>query len=155
MSLQYDEIAEILKIIDSSSCDEFIVETGDIKLIVRRNGASGRAELSSDRSPLVAPAAPAAAQAAAHAPRAAAVAPGQTEVTAPMVGSFYRAPSPDAAPFVEIGSVVAKGQPICLIEVMKLFTTINSEVAGRVVHIGAENGDLVEYGQMLFVVEPI
>ena len=76
------------------------------------------------------------------------------EVTAPMVGTFYRAPSPDAAPFVEIGSIVAKGQPICMIEVMKLFTTINSEVAGRVVHIGANNGELVEYGQMIFVVEP-
>lgn len=158
MSLRFDEIAEILKIIDSSSCDEFIVETGDVKLVVRRNGATGRAELQSERPPPVAQAIPTAAPAAARSPHAAtpvAVAPGQIEVTAPMVGSFFRAPSPDAAPFVEIGNLIAKGEPICLIEVMKLFTTINSDVAGRVVHIGAENGELVEYGQMLFVVEPI
>jgi acetyl-CoA carboxylase biotin carboxyl carrier protein len=159
VSLRFDEIAEILKIIDSSSCDEFVVETGDVKLIVRRNGVTGRAEFLNERPP---PAAgpsvpPTTQQPAARALRADApvsVAPGQMEVTAPMVGTFYRAPSPDAAPFVEIGSVIAKGQPLCVIEVMKLFTTINSEVAGRVAHIGASNGELVEYGQMIFVVEP-
>ncbi len=149
MSLRYDEIAEILKLIDSSSCDEFIVETADVKLIVRRNGVTGHAELLSDRPR---PAAPSAVrEAASPKPEAAA---GQIEVTAPMVGTFFRAPSPDAQPFVEIGSTVTKGQPLCLIEVMKLFTTINSEIAGRVVQIGAENGELVEYGHTLFVVEP-
>jgi acetyl-CoA carboxylase biotin carboxyl carrier protein len=154
VSLNYDEIAEILKIIDSSSCDEFIVETGDVKLIVRRNGATGHAELLSDRPPLAAQA-PAAPQAAARAtPQKIKSAAGQIEVAAPMVGTFFRASKPDAAPFVEIGSTVAKGQPLCLIEVMKLFTTINSEIAGRVVQIGAENGELVEYGRTLFVIEP-
>jgi acetyl-CoA carboxylase biotin carboxyl carrier protein len=71
-----------------------------------------------------------------------------------MVGTFYRAPSPDAPPFVEIGTLVQPGQPLCIIEVMKLFTTINSECAGRVVQIGAEAGDLVEYGRTLFIIEP-
>ncbi len=71
-----------------------------------------------------------------------------------MVGTFYRAPSPDSPPFVEVGSVVRQGQPLCIIEVMKLFTTINSDVAGRLVQIGAENGELVEYGRTLFVIEP-
>ena len=71
-----------------------------------------------------------------------------------MVGTFYRAPSPDASPFVEIGTLVQPGQPLCIIEVMKLFTTINSECAGRVVQIGAETGDLVEYGRTLFIIEP-
>ncbi len=151
MSLRYDEIAEILKIIDSSSCDEFIVETGDVKLIVRRNGATGRAELLNERPPQAAAAAP---RAGARAPSKAEISAGQTEVTAPMVGTFFRSPSPDAQPFVDIGSVVAKGQPLCLIEVMKLFTTINSDIAGRVVQIGAENAELVEYGQTLFVIEP-
>ena len=161
MSLRYDEIAEILKIIDSSSCDEFVIETGDVKLSVRRNGVTGRSEFRDERPPPIAAASPktpvTAPQPVARAPSSEApvsVAPGQMEVTAPMVGTFYRAPSPDAAPFVEIGSIVAKGQPLCMIEVMKLFTTINSEVAGRVMHIGANNGDLVEYGQMIFVVEP-
>ena len=71
-----------------------------------------------------------------------------------MVGTFYRAPSPETPPFVEIGSVVKKGQPLCLIEVMKLFTTVYAEQDGRVVQIGAENGELVEYGRTLFVLEP-
>ena len=71
-----------------------------------------------------------------------------------MVGTFYRASSPDAPPFVEIGSVVRKGQPVCIIEVMKLFTTINAENDGRVLQIAAQNGELVEFGQTLFVIKP-
>jgi acetyl-CoA carboxylase biotin carboxyl carrier protein len=130
VSLRYEEVAEILKIIDSSSCDELIVETGDMKLVVRRNAVSGQPSIPRKTS-------------------------AQMEVTAPMVGTFYRSPSPDAPPFVEIGTVVQPGQPLCIIEVMKLFTTINSEFAGRVAQIGAEVGDLVEYGRTLFVIEPV
>ena len=154
MSLNYDEIAEILKLIDSSSCDEVVVETADIKIVVRRNGATGYAAPPSQSAPPGPDPAPALAAAApaqdAASPKAAAAA-GEAEVTAPMVGTFFRAPSPDAPPFVELGSTVTKGQPLCLIEVMKLFTTINSDVAGRVTQIGVENGELVEYGQTLFV----
>lgn len=159
MGLRYEEIAEILKAIDSSSCDELVVETGEVKLVVRRNGAAGASapvrELSTPAT--VSTAAPASAR---PAPTTAAPVPrieagaDQSVITAPMVGTFYRAPSPDAPPFVEIGSVVRKGQPVCLIEVMKLFTTINAEHDGHVVEIGAENGELVEFGQTLFVIEP-
>ena len=156
MSLTYDEIAEIIKLIDSSSCDELIVETGDIKLVVRRNGASAGAAaeyVERGSAPVtVSPAAPRKARAAA--PKVAAAAAGQIEVAAPMVGTFYRAPNPEARAFVDVGDVVGVGDPLCLIEVMKLFTTINAEVAGRIVQIGAENGELVEYGRTLFVIEP-
>jgi acetyl-CoA carboxylase biotin carboxyl carrier protein len=157
VSLTYDEIAEIIKLIDSSSCDELIVETGDIKLVVRRNGASAGAAaeyVERGSAPVtVSPAAPRKARAAA--PKvAAAAAAGQIEVAAPMVGTFYRAPNPEARAFVDVGDVVGVGDPLCLIEVMKLFTTINAEVAGRIVQIGAENGELVEYGRTLFVIEP-
>jgi len=157
VSLRYEEIAEILKIIDSSSCDEFIVETGDLKLVVRRNGVTGLAAPVSERpvaSPVAAAPKPAARPTAPVAAKAEAGA-GQIDVTAPMVGTFYRAPTPDAPPFVEVGTVVQAGQPLCLIEVMKLFTTINSDVGGRVVQIGADNGELVEYGRTLFVIEPL
>lgn len=75
-------------------------------------------------------------------------------VSAPMVGTFYRSPAPGAPPFVEVGSKVTKGDPICIIEVMKLFTTIHAEWSGTVTEIGAENASLVEYGQMLFVIVP-
>jgi acetyl-CoA carboxylase biotin carboxyl carrier protein len=121
VSLTYDEIAEIIKLIDSSSCDELVVETGDIKLVVRRNGTSAGATaeyVERGSAPVtVSPAAPRKARA--------------------------------AAP-----KVAAAGDALCMIEVMKLFTTINAEVAGRIVQIGAENGELVEYGRTLFVIEP-
>lgn len=167
MALSYDEIAEILKIIDSSSCDELVVDTGDMKLVVRRNSAGSAHVLQDDRPAVtpqpvapIAPLAPAAPLS--NRPsvtdkttaKIAATAAHQAEVVAPMVGTFYRAPAPDAPPFVEIGAAVRKGQPLCLIEVMKLFTTIASEHDGRIVAIGAENGELVEYGRTLFVIEP-
>jgi acetyl-CoA carboxylase biotin carboxyl carrier protein len=160
VSLSYDEIAEILKIIDGSSCDELIVETGDIKLVVRRNNAGAPvAPASSNLAASPAIVAPASVKPAPPAPSSAArvleKAPHQIEVMAPMVGTFYRSPSPDAPPFVEIGSTVRKGEPLCLIEVMKLFTTIKGEHDGRIVQIGAENAELVEYGRTLFVIEPV
>lgn len=158
MTLRYDEIADILKIIDGSSCDELIVETGDVKLVVRRNGATGNAAAAGGRSvslPPVADAQPAAKRAVPEAPPAIERAGGLHEVVAPMVGTFYRAPRPDAPAFVEVGSVIEPGQPLCIIEVMKLFTTINAEVAGRIVQIAAKNGELVEFGGTLFVIESV
>jgi acetyl-CoA carboxylase biotin carboxyl carrier protein len=163
MTLGYDDIAEILKIIDSSSCDEVIIETGDIKLVVRRNGASqAGSELAPQQNKAGPPASPPPTNLATatpqHSPPAGAkfaTTSNQFEITAPMVGTFYRAPSPDARPFVEIDSMVQKGQPLCLIEVMKLFTTIYAERGGRVRYIGVENGAFVEFGQTLFVLEPV
>lgn len=155
MSLRYEEVAEILKIIDSSSCDELIVETGDMKLVVRRNATPGYVAPAAERAVPKAPATVVPQPVRAGQPATLRKTSGQMEVTAPMVGTFYRSPSPDAPPFVEIGTVVHPGQPLCIIEVMKLFTTINSEFAGRVVQIGAEVGDLVEYGRTLFVIEPV
>jgi hypothetical protein len=112
VSLSYEDVAEILKIIDSSSCDEVIVETGDVKLVVRRNTAPG----------YVAPAAERA------------------------------GPGPAIAALPRSNATTARQATTG--QVMKLFTTINSECAGRVVQIGAETGDLVEYGHTLFVIEP-
>jgi acetyl-CoA carboxylase biotin carboxyl carrier protein len=137
-------------------CDEFNIETPELKLSWRRTGAGAASPVRAERvAPL--PARPASAPVAPQAPAAptekAALAAGQFEVVAPMVGTFYRAPSPEAPPFVEVGSLVEKGQALCLIEVMKLFTTIYAERAGRVVQIGPGNGDLVEFGQRLFVIE--
>ena len=77
----------------------------------------------------------------------------QTLVESPMVGTFYRAPSPDAAPFVEEGSSVRKGQTVCIIEAMKMMNEIESPASGRVVRIIAENAQPVEYGQALMVIE--
>jgi len=80
--------------------------------------------------------------------------PDLVTVEAPMVGTFYRAPSPDDEPFVREGDSVKKGQVLCIIEAMKLMNEIESRVSGRVVKILAENGQPVEYGQALFLIEP-
>ncbi len=74
-------------------------------------------------------------------------------IVAPMVGTFYRAPSPDAAPYVSVGDLVDVGQPLCIIEAMKLMNEIECEVKGRILRILAENAQPVEYGQPLFVIE--
>jgi len=75
-------------------------------------------------------------------------------IKSPMVGTFYRAPAPDAPPFVEVGQELEVGQVVCIIEAMKLMNEIKSEIAGRVTEILAENGDPVEFGQPLFAIEP-
>jgi len=74
-------------------------------------------------------------------------------ITSPMVGTFYKAPSPDAKPFVELGSVVESGQVVCIIEAMKLMNEIESDVAGKIVEICVEDGQPVEFGQVLMYVE--
>lgn len=91
---------------------------------------------------------------AAPAPVSEAIPEGATEVRAPMVGTFYRRPGPQDQPFVSVGDHVEAGDPLCLIEVMKLFTTMEAQEAGRVVQIAAENEALVQLDQLLFVIQP-
>jgi acetyl-CoA carboxylase biotin carboxyl carrier protein len=158
VALSYKDIAEIIKVIDSSNLDELIIELPEIKLVVRRRGA-GPASINPvttvmPSSPPVPIVPPAPTPAPPSAPRLAR-ADGTIEVRSPMVGTFYRAPSPKDPPFVEVGSVIKPGQPLCLIEVMKLYTTIEAKQAGRVAEILAANGALVEYDQVLFVIEPL
>jgi acetyl-CoA carboxylase biotin carboxyl carrier protein len=78
-----------------------------------------------------------------------------TEVTSPMVGTFYRAPAPEAPPYVEVGSHVTKGQTLCILEAMKLMNELESEVDGVVREVLVANADPVEYGQILFMIEPV
>ncbi len=81
------------------------------------------------------------------------LAPNQKLVESPMVGTFYRAPSPDSAPFVEEGASVRKGQTVCIIEAMKMMNEVEAPAAGRVARILAENGQAIEYGQALMILE--
>jgi acetyl-CoA carboxylase biotin carboxyl carrier protein len=76
-------------------------------------------------------------------------------IISPMVGTFYRAPSPDAPAFVEVGSVVEKGDTLCIIEAMKMMNEIEAEFRGKVARVVAENGQTVEYGESLFMIEPL
>jgi len=76
-------------------------------------------------------------------------------ITSPMVGTFYRAPSPESPPFVDIGQVVEVGQVVCIVEAMKLMNEIKSEIRGKIVEIPVNNAEPVEFGQSLFVIEPV
>jgi acetyl-CoA carboxylase biotin carboxyl carrier protein len=155
MGLSYDEVSQIIKLIDGSSCDEFILETEDVRLVVRRRGADGAAAAgTAEDTGTIFVGSPAGPKQQSQPGQRSASASSPHVVSAPMVGTFYRSPTPGAPPFVEIGSKVKKGDPICIIEVMKLFTTIHAEWSGTVKEIGAENTQLVEYGQMLFVIAP-
>ena len=77
------------------------------------------------------------------------------DIASPMVGTFYRAPSPEAPPFVDVGQIVEVGQVVCIVEAMKLMNEIKSELRGKVVKVAVENAEPVEFGQTLFVVEPV
>ena len=78
-----------------------------------------------------------------------------TAIRSPIVGTFYRAPAPDAAPYVEVGDIVKPGQVVCIVEAMKLMNEIESDIAGRIVDVLIENEESVEYNQDLFLVEPL
>lgn len=161
MTLTFKEVSEIMKIIDSSEAEEIVLELEGFKLVVRRNGASSPAITAASPAPATtAPAPPAASMPPASQPAptvaTAATVPIEagTQVRAPMVGSFYRKPSPDQPPFVEIGARVEAGDPLCLIEVMKLYTTIEAPVSGTIKQIAVEDEQLVEFDQVLFVIAP-
>ncbi len=76
-------------------------------------------------------------------------------IASPMVGTFYRSPSPEAAPFVEVGQIVEVGQVVCIIEAMKLMNEIKAEIRGKIVEASVENAEPVEFGQTLFTLEPV
>ena len=107
-------------------------------------------EVGIGRAPQAAPAAAAEAPAAAAAPAASNL----VDIKSPMVGTFYRAPAPEAPPYAELGTRVSKGQTLCILEAMKLMNELESDVAGTVREICVDNGEPVEYGQVLFRIEP-
>jgi len=144
------ELKQILQALVEHGVSELTLETPDYKLTVRRGG-----EVQMVAVPQVA--APVPAQAPAPAPEVpkADECPGCVEIRAPIVGTFYRAPAPDAPPYVKEGDRVEKGQVLCIIEAMKLMNEIESEVSGIVRKILVENGEPVEYGQPLFLIQPL
>ncbi|HXF97524.1 MAG TPA: acetyl-CoA carboxylase biotin carboxyl carrier protein [Gaiellaceae bacterium] len=139
-------IRELVKIVQESGVGEIEIEDEGMRVSVRR----------ADEPAATAPAASGAPAATAAATREAErAADGLVRVESPMVGVFYRAPNPGAPPFVDIGDVVAPGQTLCLLEAMKLFNELKAEVAGIVRAIHADNAQPVEYGQLLFEIEPL
>ncbi|HGY5535992.1 MAG: acetyl-CoA carboxylase biotin carboxyl carrier protein [Prochlorococcus sp.] len=162
MQLDHDQLHQLLEALADSDIQEFRLEGDDFRLEVRRNLPAPA---------VVAPLMPVAAPAAdiplsPLEPRVEIVGPGTPppavpgsrsdllEVTAPMVGTFYRAPGPGESPFVEVGSRISVGQAVCILEAMKLMNELEAEVSGEVVEILVDNGTPVEFGQVLMRVKP-
>ena len=156
MELSHDDVKKILEILDASEhLQEIDLVYGGFRLHVRRGG-SGMAAPSEERPaslPSPEPAAPVGTPTfPAKQPVEATLAEGEVAIRAPMLGTFYRSPGPGDPPFVEIGKRVQADDTVCLIEVMKLFSSINAGLDGVVTRILVENGMMVEFGQMLIVI---
>jgi len=131
-----EDVQEILRLVDESAYDELELETPRFSIRFRRG----------EREPTAAPAAPG--------PLAGPAANGLVEVVAPMVGTFYRGPAPESPPFVEVGSAVDEQTQVCILEVMKLMSSVVAGVRGTIAEICRANGEAVEYGDVLFRVQP-
>ena len=164
-SMKTTEIRDLIDFISKTGLNEVNIETSELKLHVKREPDQKIFK----SSPVMAPAgqhvmpahqpaqtAPAATHAPAKAEKAAEVPAGKktVEIKSPMIGTFYRSSNPDTPPFVSVGDKVSKGQTVCIIEAMKLFNEIESEVSGTIVKVMLENANPVEYDQVLFVLEP-
>lgn len=171
--MEFKEVQELVKLINKSNLSEFVMQDGDFKLTIRtKNYMKGKIkamepQMVSVAQPQVVPVqhVPAVQQAAAPvapAPQAAASKTEESsddtanylEVKSPIVGTFYRSPSPDKAPYVKVGDSVAAGDVVCIVEAMKLFNEIETEVTGKIVKVLIEDASPVEYDQVIFLVDP-
>ncbi len=147
------KVKKLIELLEESGIAEIEISEGEDSVKISRYGSNFAAPV-----PLAMPAVAAAPAAAAAAAPASALAMAEAEedghvVPAPMVGTFYNAPSPGSAPFVQVGDRVSIGDALCIIEAMKMMNQIEAEVAGTIKSIRVQNGDPVEYGQVLFVID--
>ena len=172
MDLNEDDVIQIIRYLEESDFNELRLQIGDLRIAVNRSGsiaplpevdqAIAPADPPADYSPPM-PAQPPPAPSPAPlvpAPEAQANAGMDVDqeqlvsITSPMLGTFYKAPKPGEPPFVEVGTVVDEDTTVCIIEVMKLFSTIKAEKRGRIARVCVEDGELVEYRQTLFMLAP-
>lgn len=162
-----NEIKELIKLVDQTSIHELEIENEGTRLAIRKPGKTEIVQVQSAAAPVThVTAAPSAvhiqpsAEAGAAAVSVEAAPPVQETnanlhtIVSPMVGTFYRSSSPEKAPYVNVGDKVSDKTTVCIIEAMKLMNELEAEVKGEIVEILAENGQLVEYGQPLFLVKP-
>ncbi|HJV66678.1 MAG TPA: acetyl-CoA carboxylase biotin carboxyl carrier protein [Geomonas sp.] len=153
------DLKMLIKMVTETDITEFELENADDKVVIKRGCtvAAPQFQMPQPVSYLApAPMAPAAAAPAAAAAAAPAAAAEEGEaVTSPIVGTFYRAPAPDAPPYVEVGQVVEKGEVLCIVEAMKLMNEIEAEYRCKIVRIVKQNAEPVEYGDQLFIVERV
>jgi len=151
------DLKTLIKMVTETDITEFELENAEDKVVIKRGCAVAAPQFQMPQAvpypyQAAAPVAPAA-PAAAAAP--AAVQEAGEAVTSPIVGTFYRAPAPDAPPYVEVGQVVEKGEVLCIVEAMKLMNEIEAEFRCKIVKICKENAQPVEYGDQLFIVEKL
>ncbi|MBK9144590.1 MAG: acetyl-CoA carboxylase biotin carboxyl carrier protein [Candidatus Melainabacteria bacterium] len=169
MKIDLDQIRELLAVVSATEVTELTIEFGDQRITVKKSPPVLAETSALLPKPIVvktdevkvepaATAAPPAPQPVRTAPEPSP--PSQSEsngyihITSPMVGTFYRSPSPESRPFVDIGDHVSVGDTVCIIEAMKLMNDMPSEVSGKIIKVLVDNGTTVEYGQPLFLVDP-
>ena len=152
------EIQELIDYISNSGLAEVKIKTDEFELSIKKYADSSAPRMveAPAQAPIAAPAPaqPATPQAVAPAPAAEAAPSNLVEIKSPMIGTFYLTSSPDADPFVAVGDTVKAGETVCIIEAMKLFNEIESEISGKIVKILVSNSTPVEYDQPLFLVDP-
>jgi acetyl-CoA carboxylase biotin carboxyl carrier protein len=165
MTLTEDDVIQILKLVEQSTFDELQLETGELKLVVRKkgcgpavveSGSTVTGTTSVSLAPARGPGIPVSEPDRRKDRKTKTVAEkeGLVPIKAPLLGTVYRRPSPEAPPFVEVDSFVKEDDTVCLIEVMKVFTALKAGVRGQITEILVETNEMVEYGQPLFLVKP-
>ena len=156
MLMKTKEIRDLVEFLASTGLNEVNIETEELKLSVKRDPDVSSRVIETVSAAAAAPAAPvvSAAPAAAQVEDTAGLGGTTVEVKSPMIGTFYRSSNPETPPFVNVGDSISTGQTVCIVEAMKLFNEIESEVSGTIVKVLVENGTPVEYDQPLYLVEP-
>ncbi len=152
------KIRSLIKLVEESNINELEVSSWGRKVCIRKRigGGNGQVPANPGANPAPPPPGPSEVQLelTTESPREPEKKVNLAEIKSPMVGTFYRAPAPDARPYADVGENVKTGQVVCIIEAMKLMNEIESEIAGKIVEILVENGKPVQFGQPLFLVEP-
>ena len=151
-TMKTKEIRDLIDFIANTGLNEVKIETDELRLSVKREAGKTRV-IEAAPMAAAAPAAPAP-SASVEAQPAADSNAGYVEVKSPMIGTFYRSSNPESDPFASVGDSITIGQTVCIVEAMKLFNEIESEVSGKVVKVLVDNGTPVEYDQPLFLVDP-
>ncbi len=148
MSIDRKEVEALVRLFERSDWHELRLETDGLKLVLSKDADAAPIDLAAE-------AAGASAEQAQPVPAPEEVpADGLVPITAPNLGTFYRAPKPGVAPYVEVGQQIGEATEVCLIEVMKLFTPVRAGISGRIAKACVEDGEMVEFGAPLFLVEP-
>lgn len=166
--MELKEIQSLIKFVAKSGASEVKLEMEDVKITIKTGGEPGETTIVQSAAPMAIPqmpmqAAAPIAPASAPAPVAATETPAASEsednskyieITSPIIGTFYRKPSPDKPNFIEVGDTVSNDTVVCVVEAMKLFNEIEAEVSGKIVKVLVEDSSPVEFGQPLFLVDP-